>query len=205
MKNETNANDAIEAMYADLRMSQILDALESLVESKRYSSITVKMICNRANISRPTFYRYFKDKDDIVQWYWNQSGERYLRQANETNSWYEGNLLMLKEFKQHAKLMTAVLAHDEGMNSCIKHGYRQRIRYLRELIAKENTLELTGDIVFEIRFFADAESRAIANWVVGGMPEKPEVIARRIEGCVPTHLRRIVDDIIAKKQREQCL
>lgn len=189
----------INETYADLRMSQILNALEALTAEKPYPSITVKTICNRAKISRPTFYRYFKDKDDVVQWYWNQSGERYLGRLKEAHGWYEENLLMLREFKRHSNLMIAALAHDQGMNSCIKHGCRQRVYFLQEAIAKESALELTDDIDFEIKFFADAESRAIAKWVIEGMREKPEVIARRIKGCVPVGLRQIVDDINAKK------
>ena len=196
----TQTADAPEEAYARTRMLQILGALEEIAESTPYPAVTVRMICERAGISRPTFYRYFKDKDDVVQWYWDQSGEKHLRQMGREQGWYEGNLRMLLEFREHAALMSAVLAHDEGVNSCIKHGYRQRVRYLRELIAGENALALNDDTDFEIRFFADAESRAIAQWVQKGMVEKPEVLARRLEDCVPPRLRRAVRDAAADKQ-----
>ena len=185
--------DAAERAWAHARKSQILDALEELARTTPYPALTVRMICERAGISRPTFYRYFKDKDDVVQWYWDRSGEKHLRQMGREQGWYEGNLRMLLEFREHAALMSAVLAHDEGMNSCIKHGYRQRVRYLRELIARENALALTDDVDFEIRFFADAESRAIAQWVQKGMVERPETLARRLEACVPSQLRIAID------------
>lgn len=182
---------------SEFRMAQILDALESLTELHSYPSITVKMICDEARISRPTFYHYFKDKDDILQWYWDQSGERHLRQTGRSLDWYESNLNMLCEFQQHARLMKEALACDTGVNSCINHGFRQRVKYLTELVKERGPMGFNEDLDFEIRFFADAESRAITRWVKTGMVEKPEVIARRIEGCVPARLRRAVDDILA--------
>lgn len=187
-------------LYSELRMGEVFAAFEKLLASTAYPAVTVTAICAEAGISRPTFYHYFKDKDDIVQWFWNQAGDAYLGQTGKTLSWYEGNLCMLQDFLRHKQFMTSVLSYDIGVNSCINHGYRQRVEYLRELIRNEDPIELTDDIDFEIRFFADAESRAIASWVTGGMIERPEVLARRLEGCVPPLLAKTVNGILGKRE-----
>lgn len=189
-------------MYSELRMLEVFSAFEKLLETTAYPAITVTSICEKANISRPTFYHYFKDKDDIVQWFWNRSGEMYLKETGHLLDWYEGNLYMFRAFLDHRGFMEAVLSYDLGVNSCINHGYRQRVEYLRDLIRRENPLALTDALDFEICFFADAESRAITSWVKAGMPEKPEVMARRLEGCVPASLAKVVNDILQKRCEE---
>ena len=50
-----------------LRTRQLLtDALGELVRTKRYETITVQEIADRANVGRSTFYAHFTDKDDLV-------------------------------------------------------------------------------------------------------------------------------------------
>lgn len=50
-----------------LRTRQLLvDALRELLHTRRYSSITVRDITDRANVGRSTFYAHFTDKDDLL-------------------------------------------------------------------------------------------------------------------------------------------
>jgi AcrR family transcriptional regulator len=37
-----------------------------LMDAKPYNKITISDICNKAGIARPTFYRNYNDKDDVV-------------------------------------------------------------------------------------------------------------------------------------------
>ncbi len=44
----------------------LVNALLTLMETKLYSKITVKDICQKADLSRQTFYNCFETKDDII-------------------------------------------------------------------------------------------------------------------------------------------
>ena len=44
----------------------ILDALLELLKEKEYKDITIKELTDEASVARQTFYRNFKDKDDIL-------------------------------------------------------------------------------------------------------------------------------------------
>lgn len=45
----------------------LVDALLSLMETLPYSKITVKDICQKADLSRQTFYNFFETKDDMIR------------------------------------------------------------------------------------------------------------------------------------------
>jgi AcrR family transcriptional regulator len=44
----------------------LVEALTDLMRGKRYSSISVQEITDRANVGRSTFYAHFTDKDDLM-------------------------------------------------------------------------------------------------------------------------------------------
>lgn len=44
----------------------LVNALLALMETKPYPKITVKDICQKADLSRQTFYNFFETKDDII-------------------------------------------------------------------------------------------------------------------------------------------
>lgn len=47
----------------------ILESLLDLMNRKSYDEITVTEICKNAQLDRRTFYRNFKDKDDVMEFY----------------------------------------------------------------------------------------------------------------------------------------
>ncbi|MFA6830387.1 MAG: TetR/AcrR family transcriptional regulator, partial [Bacilli bacterium] len=43
----------------------IFDSFLSLFSTRDYSSITITMLCDKAGVGRATFYRHYKDLDDV--------------------------------------------------------------------------------------------------------------------------------------------
>ena len=64
-------------------LSALGSALLKLLCEKPYESITVGEICNVAEYPRATFYNYFDDKDDILNYYW------YKIESNLTLTYHE--------------------------------------------------------------------------------------------------------------------
>ena len=46
----------------------LLNSLLELLEKREYSTITINMIVDHAQLGRRTFYRYFKTKDDAMKY-----------------------------------------------------------------------------------------------------------------------------------------
>ena len=56
----------------------ITDALLILMKQKNYKDITVTEICEKAGVTRMSFYRSFKTKDDILRKWFDSVSSRYL-------------------------------------------------------------------------------------------------------------------------------
>ena len=55
----------------------ILDALVILMGEKDYSSITVMDIVGKAGVSRVSYYRHFKNKEDVLRLYFANQIEKF--------------------------------------------------------------------------------------------------------------------------------
>ena len=53
---------------ADIYRRTLAESLKELLERESIEKITVDEICEKAEISRRSFYRYFIDKYDVVSW-----------------------------------------------------------------------------------------------------------------------------------------
>ncbi len=52
--------------------SQIECSFRELLETQPYGKITVQDICDRAKVSRKTFYTHFHDKEDVACGYFTR-------------------------------------------------------------------------------------------------------------------------------------
>lgn len=57
----------------------LIQALLELMEEMPYSKITILTICRRADLSRQTFYHFFRDKEDILHFYFQRIYQQYFR------------------------------------------------------------------------------------------------------------------------------
>ena len=60
---------------------KITDALFELIEEKDYESISITEIVNKAGLSRVTYYRHFKNKEDIVLRFFEITKNRFIDQV----------------------------------------------------------------------------------------------------------------------------
>lgn len=56
---------------AEIRRA-LAQCFKELMQEKSFQKIIVKDITDRANVKRPTFYTYFRDKYDVVEWIFMQ-------------------------------------------------------------------------------------------------------------------------------------
>jgi len=79
----------------------LLDTLLALLEEKDYAEISITELTERADIARPTFYRNYSSKDDILLFKVDEILDEYLKKVpiyletkNDSNWDYEVNLMV---------------------------------------------------------------------------------------------------------------
>ena len=63
--------------------SQIECSFRELLETQPYGKITVQDICDRAKVSRKTFYTHFHDKEDVACGYFTRMTVEPIRKLND--------------------------------------------------------------------------------------------------------------------------
>ena len=64
----------------------IEDALIQLIKTGRFEDISITELCAKAGVGRPTFYRHFSGKTDVLQSRIHRQFEDFLAEAEELSS-----------------------------------------------------------------------------------------------------------------------
>ena len=127
-----------------LRTRQVLNrTLFELMLEKRYDSITVQDIIDRANVGRSTFYAHFRDIDDLLLSQFDDLREKlgqYMadQSAPAVNPW-ELTLLIFQHAQQQHLLCKALMG-ERGGNAILDH----IAEYFSELARKQFSLRTPG-------------------------------------------------------------
>ena len=96
-------------------LHSIIDGFNRLIEKTDFNKISVDMIMKEADVSRATFYRYFKDKYDVMNANYKMALDYYIHPDRSSN--YRDLCHHLFEYAQrHLKIFRRAL-ESTGFNS----------------------------------------------------------------------------------------
>lgn len=184
MDGETHLNNRTEMKSA------IFDALESLLHEKPYIEISINDICNQAFISKPTFYRYFKNKENIIHWRTKQFFQEGLVQIGRTCSWQEGYTITTRLFYEHRSIF-----EDEQSPAFVADFFTFLTAYqetcLIETITCFKGKPVSEKLRIQIQALTIAQSRITRSWATEGMSIPPDVFAEYLTSIVPHDLFKL--------------
>ena len=158
----------------------IFKALQTLLERKPYSSITVQEIIDEANIGRSTFYAHFETKDDLL---YSLCGDIFhhvftatLPQEEDTPDCKNMELKLghiLYHLKENQVNIQSIIATDgDGLFMTY---FKQ---YLTQLFSRYTVLfpeEVPED--FLIHYLTGSFAETVKWWVAQNMKLSPETVA----------------------------
>lgn len=173
---------------------KIANALSKMLRETPIDRIRVQALCDDAGVSRQTFYRHFGTKYEVVQWYWLFCAQRYLVRVGRDLNWHDSLLLNYRAVAPHIDFFMSLTKQPDRLDheSCAEFGYRTRVATLEETVAMHHE-KLTESLQFQIRFFADAESRVFMREAISPDDFDPEALALKVEACVPQELHDLLD------------
>ena len=181
------------------RRMQIVDAINDLFASHSLDDMTISMICEQAGVSKPTFYRYFSDKYDAVCWYHYIYSSMVLYEVGRTLTWHEATRSMLEHVVEEHTFYERAFVSSDSHESLIQFGIQTNIDKQLEVL-KENDIEVTPELEYQVQFWARSVNRAISAWVHEGFPYTPEELAHLLDGCRPKELQEAMDaPVVARR------
>jgi hypothetical protein len=151
-------------------VDQLENAIFGLLKEKEYKDISISELCNKAWVSRCTFYRNYKDIDDVIYQYFMRKSKNWW-EANYSTFLKEEKNISVSLFKYLLSLKeTILIVYQRGLSHIFeKHIFDSAING-RNIFDKEqsySSARVSGSIV------------GLTNeWVRRGMQDSPEYLAK---------------------------
>lgn len=163
-------------------------AIKDLIKTRPLDKIAVTDIVSKAGMTRQTFYRYFKDKYDLVNWYFEKLVLKSFRQMDCGGSLEEA--LQLKfEFIQseHAFFKEAFQSND--YNNLIHYDFDCIYHFYKKIIEDNTQQQLSLDLSFLLTMYCKGSIDMTVDWILDDMPIDIYHIVSLLIEAIPIRLR----------------
>ena len=110
-------------------------SLEELLEKHDYEEITVDAITKNCGAARATFYRHFKDKQDLMQWTYISQAEKVEEIFASPAQWDRAVAQGLDLVQKKRAFLRAALEY-KRQNPFMDFWYQNSLAYLQSLLAR---------------------------------------------------------------------
>lgn len=169
--------------------------LKKRMETTEFSKIRVSDLLKDCNIVRSTFYYYFSDIYELLEWMLNTELIGLLEKCDELYTWDQG-ITMLMEYVRDNSKMCLCAFHSIGRGSLEKMFYKNCYVLMERFVNTgfSNVEVASEDKAFIMDFYVRAYVSALAAWLVGGMKKNPQamvdMIERTVSGGIEDALKR---------------
>ena len=170
---------------AEITKLWIADKMREIMKRKPLSKIRVTEICDAAGIERPTFYYHFRDKYDLVAWF-------FCHKAYETDV-----ISVESSAKATSQMKNDIIFYrrayeDTSQNALWKYMLEYFVKRYTDL-AKEKlgTDVLDTQITYSIRFYCMGAVGMTQEWVLKDNVTSAETIVTLMFNSMPEKLRTI--------------
>ena len=147
----------------------IFDSFTKLLLSVAYDDISVSMICSDAEIDRRTFYRYFDNKQDVLQSYMQLIAGEYLECVAELKPHNETSLLRFFFDFWSGDHRTFLYALER--NKLLHTAFDRNADYMKRLEELFDSTLGRSTNCFESAFRIGGLVSVLSCWIAGGFAE----------------------------------
>lgn len=169
---------------------RILSAMTELLKNKNFHQVTVKDLCEKAEISRSGFYLHYMDKYDLVEKYqlelMTQVNCLIEENVKEKRSMEETLIKLLYFFLNEGQLL-ALLISNKGSADI-----QDQVKKVLQQNATKNIiphidlpLNNESEKHYLVIFFSNAVLGILQEWINTGQKEKPEELVQMINKFIP--------------------
>ena len=162
-----------------------------LAEKVPINKITIANIADNCGVTQPTFYRYFKDKYDMIAWiYAREAGKNISKVGMDGYVWKDTFLDGMRFYDENRKFMVNALKHTSGRDSFLLQMSDMNIRFIENEIKKKlDVSECPQDLSAIVKMFCYGTNQFLYDWLIEKSDLSYEQVADLMEKSIPQVLR----------------
>ena len=115
---------------------KLANGMKELLVHTPVDKITVKQIVDQCDVTRPTFYRHFKDKYDLINWYFDVLAQMSFKQMGISMTLREGLIKKFEFIKGEGQFFAAAFS-SESQNCLMEYDYQCIYQFYCDIIHKQ--------------------------------------------------------------------
>ncbi len=166
---------------------RLADALKRCMRQAPLEKITVGEIAEECGTTRQTFYRHFKDKYDLVNWYFDKILLESFEHMGEGRTIYEG-LVNKFHYIEEERLFFKAAFKNDAQNNLRDHDFHLILAFYTERIEGKTGKKLPEHLRFLLEMYCQGSIYMTVQWVLGKIKGSPEEMAESLVDAMPAEL-----------------
>ena len=161
----------------------LLNALLQLMKEKKYNDITIKELTKRADLDRKTFYRHFKDKDELLMLPMAEAFEQYvidLQKLPDSKTTKDILIVYFQICLRHMDFLVLLHANDLLLIVLVK--FQEYLHILQDIFANDSNMRKRTS--YETSFQVGGFWNVTMQWIISGAKETPEEMSEIISSII---------------------
>ena len=172
----------------DRTKERLAKGIKTLMMGKSLDKITVKEIVDQSELTRQTFYRYFQDKYDLVNWYFDKLAQQSFKLMGVSLTLEEG-LIQKFAFVKDEKDFFSAAFKSRDCNSLFDYDLKLITDFYTIRIVEKTGKPLDPDSKFLLDMYCQGSMDMTFKWVIEGMKMEPKEIADLLIDAIPEKLK----------------
>lgn len=169
---------------------KLANAMKELLVHTPVDKITVKQIVDQCNVTRPTFYRHFKDKYDLINWYFDKLLAKSFEHMGQGKTVYDALVKKFTYIQEEQKFFSAAFRYDE-QNSLRQHDFELILAFYEKLICEKTGKFPEENVLFLLEMYCNSSIYMTVKWVTGEVTCTSEELAERLVDGMPGKLAEV--------------
>ena len=182
MPSEHKTNETIKYKLAT--------AMKECMKSASVEKITVTEIVETCGVTRQTFYRNFKDKYDLINWYFDKILLESFEHMGEGKTVYEG-LVNKFHYIQQEKLFFKAAFKNDDQNCLRDHDFQLICAFYTEQLETRMACRLSRQLQFQLEMCCQGSIYMTVQWVLGYRKCSAEELAHALASAMPEELQTV--------------
>lgn len=173
---------------------RLAEAMKTCMRTMPVEKITVKEIVQECGTTRQTFYRYFLDKYDLINWYFDKILLESFEHMGEGTTVYEG---LCKKFQyiEEEKLFFKAAFRNDQQNCLREHDFQLILAFYTRQIEEKTKEPISENLRFLLEMYCQGSIYMTVQWVLGERKSTPQEMAKALVSAMPLELYDVMKQL----------